>query len=347
MRDRLQTRVRAAVAEVVRKQIDAGVDIVNDGERASPRTPPTSKIGSPDLMAKRMSMAIADLADFPNSVSASRARASLETLKRPACTAPISYEDLDAVNRDIAESQSRGSRSQADRGVSNRGLARRHFDLSRQSLLQELTRLTWRALADAMKAEYNAIHQAGLHAPGRLSRPRDGPSYPVPGRDRSGVPQEPRDARRSAQSCARRNSPKTASRFICAGETTKARIIATYRLRDIIDIVFKVRAQRNLVRGANPRHEHEWAVFKDVKLPAGKVLMPGVIDSTNNYIEHPELVAQRITNIAGVVGRENVIAGSDCGFATVAGYTPVDPKITWAKLAAMSEGARIASARLW
>jgi len=98
---------------------------------------------------------------------------------------------------------------------------------------------------------------------------------------------------------------------------------------------------------ANPRHEHEWKVFEEVTLPEGKAVIPGVLDSTTNYIEHPELVAQRITRYASVVGRENVIAGSDCGFATFAAFVPVDPKITWAKLAAMAEGARLASQELW
>ena len=103
-----------------------------------------------------------------------------------------------------------------------------------------------------------------------------------------------------------------------------------------------------VIAGANPRHEHEWKVWKDVKLPAGKVLVAGVIDSTTNFIEHPELVAQRIVRYAEVVGRERVIAGSDCGFGTFARSNPqVEPEIVWAKLAAMAEGARLATAILW
>jgi 5-methyltetrahydropteroyltriglutamate--homocysteine methyltransferase len=98
---------------------------------------------------------------------------------------------------------------------------------------------------------------------------------------------------------------------------------------------------------SNPRHEHEWAVFKEIKLPAGKVLIPGVIDSVTNFVEHPELVAQRIEHLAGVVGRENVIAGTDCGFGTIAGSSRVDGQIAWAKLKSMAEGARIATSHLW
>jgi 5-methyltetrahydropteroyltriglutamate--homocysteine methyltransferase len=113
-------------------------------------------------------------------------------------------------------------------------------------------------------------------------------------------------------------------------------------LRDIIDIVLDARPNAISLEACNPRHDHEWAVFEDVKLPDGKVLMPGVIDSTNNYIEHPELVAQRLTRYANVVGRENVIASTDCGFGTAAGMTVVDPGICWAKFDAMAEGARLA-----
>jgi 5-methyltetrahydropteroyltriglutamate--homocysteine methyltransferase len=98
--------------------------------------------------------------------------------------------------------------------------------------------------------------------------------------------------------------------------------------------------------GANPRHEHEWQIFEDLRLPDGKILVPGVLDSTTNYIEHPELVAQRICRYADLVGRQNVMAGTDCGFATFASLITVEPEITWAKLAAMAEGARLASARL-
>ena len=117
-------------------------------------------------------------------------------------------------------------------------------------------------------------------------------------------------------------------------------------LRDIIDIVFTARPNAISLEACNPRHAHEWQVFEDVKLPDGKLLIPGVIDSTNNYIEHPELVAQRLVNYARLVGQENVMAGSDCGFGTAAGMATVDPKITWAKFAAMSEGARLATQAL-
>jgi 5-methyltetrahydropteroyltriglutamate--homocysteine methyltransferase len=119
-------------------------------------------------------------------------------------------------------------------------------------------------------------------------------------------------------------------------------------LEEIIGVALRARPQALSFEGANPRHEHEWAVFRKVRLPAGKVIIPGVLDSTTNFIEHPELVAQRIVRYAELVGKENVMAGSDCGFGTFARSNPqVEPEIVWAKLRAMAEGARLASAALW
>jgi 5-methyltetrahydropteroyltriglutamate--homocysteine methyltransferase len=118
-------------------------------------------------------------------------------------------------------------------------------------------------------------------------------------------------------------------------------------LKDIIDVILKIRAGAYSFEAANPRHEHEWKVWKDVKLPDGKILIPGVISHSTILVEHPELVAERILRYAQIVGRENVIAGSDCGFATFAGSKEVHPTIVWAKLKALSGGARIASKQLW
>jgi 5-methyltetrahydropteroyltriglutamate--homocysteine methyltransferase len=118
-------------------------------------------------------------------------------------------------------------------------------------------------------------------------------------------------------------------------------------LEDIIDIVFLARPSGISFEAANPRHAHEWKVFETVKLPEGKVLIPGVLESKTNFIEHPELIAQRIGRYAKLVGRENVIAGSDCGYGTWVGQAAVDADVVWAKLAAMAEGARIATREFW
>jgi 5-methyltetrahydropteroyltriglutamate--homocysteine methyltransferase len=118
-------------------------------------------------------------------------------------------------------------------------------------------------------------------------------------------------------------------------------------LKDIVDIVLTAKPQAVSFPAANARHEHEWKIWRDVKLPAGKIIIPGVIDSTVNTVEHPEVVADRLLNFANTVGRENVIAGVDCGFGTFAGRVQVDTKIVWMKLASLTEGARLASAQLW
>jgi 5-methyltetrahydropteroyltriglutamate--homocysteine methyltransferase len=118
-------------------------------------------------------------------------------------------------------------------------------------------------------------------------------------------------------------------------------------LKDIVDLILTIRAGAYSFEAANPRHEHEWKVWKNVKLPDGKILIPGVISHSTILVEHPELVADRIIRYAEIVGRENVIAGSDCGFATFAGSKEVHPSIVWAKLKALSDGARIASKQLW
>jgi len=118
-------------------------------------------------------------------------------------------------------------------------------------------------------------------------------------------------------------------------------------LADVIDLVWRARPSAVALEAANPRHAHEWQLFEQVKLPEGKLLIPGVIESKSNFIEHPELIAQRIGRYAQLVGRENVMAGSDCGFGTWVGQAAVDPDVVWAKLAAMAEGARLASARFW
>jgi 5-methyltetrahydropteroyltriglutamate--homocysteine methyltransferase len=118
-------------------------------------------------------------------------------------------------------------------------------------------------------------------------------------------------------------------------------------LRQILDLVFEVRGDGLSIEGANPRHAHEWRLFEDVKLPENKVLIPGVIDTLTNHVEHPELVAERIVRLARLVGRENVIAGTDCGFGTFVGVGAVHPSIAWAKLQALAEGAKLATAELW
>ena len=201
------------------------------------------------------------------------------------------------------------------------------------------------ALADAVKVEYDEIHRAGLVLE------LDCPDLAVTRHMRRDESLEAFRRRAKvhveAINHATRDIPGEEMRMHLCWGNYEGPHNHDVPLRDIIDIVFEARPAAISFEAANPRHEHEWTMFEDVKLPDGKVLIPEVLDSTTNYIEHPELVAQRIVRYAQLVGRENIFAGSDCGFATFASYLTIDPAITWAKLRAMADGARLASTQLW
>jgi 5-methyltetrahydropteroyltriglutamate--homocysteine methyltransferase len=200
------------------------------------------------------------------------------------------------------------------------------------------------AVADAMKTEYDAIYRAGItlqldcpDIPGAWSNNPDLTLAEF--RAETGM-------RLAAIDHATRDIPAEAVRLHLCWGNYQGPHNHDVPLGAFLDLVVKARPHGISFEAANPRHEHEWAVFEDVPLPDGTVLLPGVIDSTSSFIEHPELVAQRILRFAAVAGAGNVIASADCGFATVAGLDLVDPKIAWAKLAAMAQGAAIATARL-
>jgi 5-methyltetrahydropteroyltriglutamate--homocysteine methyltransferase len=337
-----EARVRDAVADVVRKQVEAGVDVVSDGEQG--------KVGYSTYVRYRLTgfegrSAVpvrSDWADFPEAAT----RYGVSTGVRPACNGPIAWRDRQAVAKDIANLKAALTGVQpveafmtaASPGVIAHFLANEYYP-SREAYLARL--------ADVMKEEYDAIHQAGFIlqvdcpdlAMGRHLRFPD-----------LSTPEflDIAEANVEALNHALRDIPPERLRMhLCWGnyEGPHHRDIP---LRDILGIVLKARPQAISIEGANPRHEHEWTVFREVKLPEDKVIIPGVLDSTTNFIEHPELVAQRIVRYANIVGREKVIAGSDCGFGTFARSNPqVEPAIVWAKLRSMAEGARMASRELW
>jgi 5-methyltetrahydropteroyltriglutamate--homocysteine methyltransferase len=336
-------RVRRAVADAVRRQREAGVDIVNDGEQ--------SKVGYSTYVRHRLSgfegqsvaPMRADWADFPEA-AARLGRSS--AVARPACNGPIDWKDRAAVQKDIGNLQAAlasGRSEEAFMTAASPGVIahflRNEFYPDRGSYLARLV--------DVMKEEYDAIHRAGFVlqvdcpdlAMGRhLAFPDLGTREFL----------KIAEANVEALNHALRDIPPERLRLhLCWGnyEGPHHRDIP---LREILGVVLKARPQAVSFEGANPRHEHEWVVFEQIKLPDDRVIIPGVLDSTTNFIEHPELVAQRLVRYAELVGRERVIAGTDCGFATFARSTPqVEPEIVWAKLEAMAEGARLASARLW
>jgi 5-methyltetrahydropteroyltriglutamate--homocysteine methyltransferase len=338
----LEEQVRDAVADIVGRQARAGVGVVNDGE--------AGKIGYSTYVKERlegfggeggMSGLPSDLAEFPDYMA--RVMGGLD-FEMPACIGPVSYRDLDAVRTDIANLQAAVAAAEvedafmtaASPGVISVFLPNKHYATHEEYI---------GALADVMKDEYDEIHRAGivlqLDCPDlAMTRHMNSKESLEEFRDRARLHVE-------AINHATRDIPPDEMRIHLCWGNYEGPHHHDLPLRDIIDIVFEARPAAISFEAANPRHEHEWTVFEDVTLPDGKVLIPGVLDSTTNYIEHPELVAQRITRYAHLVGRENVIAGSDCGFATFASLLAIDPGITWAKLGAMAEGARIASASLW
>ena len=336
-------RVRRAVVDVVQQQAAAGVDVLNDGEQG--------KVGYSTYVRHRLTgfegisevRVRPDWADFPE---AAARLGSSSSVARPACNGPIDWKDKAALQQDLANLTAAASGVQAAEifmtaaspGVIAHFLHNAYYS-SREAYLERLV--------EVMKEEYDAIVQAGfvlqIDCPDlAMGRHLAFPDLSTPEFLKIA------EANVEALNHALRDIPADRIRLhLCWGnyEGPHHRDIP---LQDILGVVLKARVQAISFEGANARHEHEWAVFKDVKLPDDKVLIPGVLDSTSNFIEHPELVAQRIVRYAEIVGKENVIAGSDCGFGTFARTNPqVEPEIVWAKLRAMAEGAQLASARLW
>ena len=335
-------RIRDAVAEVVRKQVEAGIDVVSDGEQGKVGYSTYVRYRLTGFEGKSIVSVRADWADFP----AAAARFGRPAVSRPACTGPIEWKDRGAVKTDIDNLQAAvaGVRPvEAFMTAASPGLIA-HFHPNEYYPTRDayLARL-----ADVMKEEYDAIVGAGFVLQVDCPDLAMGRHLGFPDLD---APEFVKIAEGNVEALnhSLRDLPPDRMRLhLCWGnyEGPHHRDIP---LRDIIGMVLKARPQAISLEGANPRHEHEWAVFKDVKLPDGKLLIPGVLDSTTNFIEHSELVAQRIVRYADVVGKENVIAGSDCGFGSFARSNPqVEPDIVWAKLRAMADGARLASAELW
>ncbi|MCH7624811.1 MAG: cobalamin-independent methionine synthase II family protein [Chloroflexi bacterium] len=338
-------RVRMAVAQVVKDQVDAGIDIVSDGEQGKPSFATYVKNRLSGFGGANSEIRVfADRRDFPE-WSATTKLSSLATAARPMCTEPLGWLDRAAFETDIRNLQSavQGAKPEeafipsASLGIIAEIMANRYYDSEREYLY---------ALADVMKEEYEAIANAGfvlqIDAPdaamGRHSQFWDSPLEDF----RASL-----ELRVEALNHALADIPEEQIRFhICWGNYEGPHN-HDVPLKDIVDIVLKVNAGAYSVEASNPRHAHEWQVWEDVKLPDGKVLIPGVIDSTTNFIEHPEVVAQRIVRYAELVGRENVIAGTDCGFGTAAGLDKVHPTVMWAKFRTMAEGAELASKKLW
>ena len=340
----LGQRVSHAVMEVVQKQADVGVDVLNDGEQ--------SKAGYATYVMDRMTgfggdspvLPRSDWADFPEAHE--RIMSSLAVITRPACNGPVASKGGNEVQTDISNLKAGVSAAKSEEafmtaaspGVIALFLVNQHYP-SREAYMS--------VLVDLMKVEYKAIVDAGFLLQVDCPDLAMGRHMEWPTLSNSEF-LKVAEANVEALNAALEGLPSDRMRLhLCWGNYEGPHHL-DIPLKEILPIALKARPDAISFEGSNPRHEHEWNVFEDVKLPDGKVIIPGVVDSTTNFIEHPELVSQRIVRYAKLVGRENVIAGSDCGFGTFVRTNPtISPELVWPKLEAMAEGARLATKELW
>ncbi|HTP96158.1 MAG TPA: cobalamin-independent methionine synthase II family protein [Burkholderiales bacterium] len=341
----LAARVRSAVEEVVAKQAAAGVDIVNDGEMSKPSYATYIKDRLAGFGGTGNTFVYQDLVDFPNLAKRVFGDPGRSRRKTPACNAPISVRDPGAARVDADNLKAASARVKAEEtfmsaaspGVIGLFFRNDHYPSQEAYLM---------AIAEAMRHEYETVANAGILL--QIDCPDLGMGRHIQYADLSLA-----EFRKKAQlhvealNYATANIPVERLRMHLCWGNYEGPHHCDVPLADVIDIVFSARPMAIQFEAANPRHAHEWKVFETVKLPEGKVLIPGVIESKSNFIEHPELIAQRIGRYAKLVGRENVMAGSDCGYGTWVGQAAVDPDVVWAKMAALAEGARIASKEFW
>ena len=342
----LDAGVREAVAEVVAKQAEIGVDVINDGEQSKAQyaTYVNQRLTGFEGEREVRSRPRLDDADFPE-FAAQQTHLSSRNMPQPVCTGPIAWKDWPAVQQDIDTLRREAASAPAEDvfmtaaspGVVAYFLPNEYYPTEEAYLY---------ALADVMKDEYQAIAAAGLilqvDCPD-LAMTRVSQFSHLSVDEFKQVVELHVEVINYALAGI---DPEQMRLHLCWGNTEGPHH-HDIPLKEIVGLVLKARPLGLSFEGANPRHAHEWKVWQDVKLPEGKFLIPGVLDTTTNFIEHPELIAQRILNYANQVGRENVMAGSDCGFGTSAWGRKVETNIVWAKLASMVEGARLATQELW
>jgi 5-methyltetrahydropteroyltriglutamate--homocysteine methyltransferase len=337
--------LRTAVREVVRRQVGIGIDVVSDGEM--------SKISYATYIARRLSGFAGDtprepgqdLVEFPGLLRKLAERGATAKYRRPRCVAAVAVKDLGPLTSDLRNLQGAVAAAHPSAAFMN-AASPGVIALFQPNDYYRTQDEYLEALAAALQAEYEGIVRAGIIL--QIDAPDLAMGRHTMYRDRSLEEFERLAARHiEVLNHALRNVPAERVRMhVCWGnyEGPHHHDVPLARL---LPIVLKARPQGLLFEAANPRHAHEWAVFKDVRVPEDKVLIPGVLATTTNYIEHPELVAERLERFAHIVGRERVMAGTDCGFGTFAGFGPVEPDIAYLKLRSLVEGAQLASRRLW
>jgi 5-methyltetrahydropteroyltriglutamate--homocysteine methyltransferase len=347
-----QACLTSSVAEIVRQQAEAGVDVVSDGEFGK-------SISWSQYALERLSgferrpmkpganpfARGADRTKFAEFYAELDARDAPATQMEAACVGPIAYTGQAALQRDIDNLKAALAKTNVTEAflpvaapasvIPDR---KNEYYPNEDDCLQ--------AIAAAMRTEYRTIVEAGFLV--QLDDARTAVTF-----DRMVPPASFEDYRRwvakyvEVVNHALEGIPEDRVRYhVCWGSWPGPHT-TDVPLRDIVDLILKVRAGAYVIEGANARHEHEWKVWQDVKLPAGKVLVPGVISHATNVVEHPELVSERIVRLARLVGRDNIIAGTDCGFAQSPMYRRVHPTIMWAKLEALAAGAKLATKELW
>jgi len=341
-RERYDRLLDEAVHDRVRRQVEAGIDFVSDGEM--------SKIGYATYIRHRLSgfevgdvprATPADLDAYPRYMKRLADEGGSARYLRPICRGPIAYEHREPLQRDLERLTSAIAGQPVAGAFMNApspGIIALFQPNEYYSGLDEYLE----AIGEAMKTEYEAIVAAGFQL--QIDAPDLAMGRHIMYRDRSDEEFVAAAARHvEAINRALRDVPADQVRLhLCWGNYEGPHHL-DIDVAKILDVVLRAKPATILFEAANPRHEHEWATWRGADIPAGKILAPGVIDSTCNYVEHPDLVAQRLRNYAGIVGPARVMAGTDCGFGTWSGFGSVDPDICWAKLASLCEGARRAS----
>ena len=341
----LAARIKAAVAEIVRKQAAAGVDLVNDGEMSKPSYATYVKDRLAGFGGTGNTFVYQDVHEFPNLERKVFGDPGRSRRKTPACNGPISVRDRAAAQVDVDNLKAVMTEVQVSGGfmsAASPGVVSLFF---RNDYYKDFETYIY-AIAEAMRDEYETVAKAGFVLQIDCPDLGMGRHIQYANLDLAGF-RKRAQLHVEALNHAVKNIPAEQLRMHLCWGNYEGPHHYDVPLSDVIDIVFKAKPVAISLEAANPRHAHEFTVFETVKLPDGKVLIPGVIESKSNFIEHPEVVAQRIGRYAALVGRENVIAGSDCGYGTWVGQAAVDPDVVFAKFKAMAEGAAIASKKFW
>jgi len=342
----LEPRIKSAVSEVVRKQAQVGIDIPSDGEMSKPSFTNYVRNRLSGLEGVNQEPYPAPPSKYPGYDESMRRRGpSLNLGTLPLNTGPLGWKNKAELETDIANFKAALQGVKFEEaflpavavGQVQFMVPTKYYSSDREYLY---------ALADVLKEEYSAIIAAGfvlqIDSPDCVmmrNRQYWNKSWPEYRRSL--------EMRVEALNHALDGLPEDRIRFHVCWGNYEGPHDDDVPLKDVVDLILKVKAQAYPIEGANPRHGHEWQVWEDAKLPEGKILVPGVIDTVTSFVEHPELVAQRIVRCARIVGRENVIAAPDCGFGTFGSWARVHPEIMWAKFRSLVEGAHIATRQLW